>query len=329
MSSVLRRALRVLLGLLIGLSFLFVVAFFCVRQPTWKRLRNDAPVYASEVRLRQDVLFFTTAVRPRSADRPENLERAADYIRRSFERAGARVSVETFKARGKTYRNVVADFGPQRCGRIVVGAHYDAFAATGDLPGADDNASGTAGLLELARLLGTHAPTRPVQVVAFTTEEPPFFGSDEMGSAVHAERLAKARVPVEGMICLEMIGYYRGQQTWPSPLFQAIYPSQGNFISVAGGWRDRALARTLKVAIRSADGIRVFSFTGPREMLDASDQRNYWSHGWPAVMVSDTAYLRNPNYHTKKDTADTLDYVKMARVVDGVYLFLIQPPRSG
>ena len=130
--------------------------------------------------------------------------------------------------------------------------------------------------------------------------------------------LKKAGVKLRAMICLEMIGYYARGQSWPTPLCSLLYPSQGDFIAVAGGWNDRKLARRVKRGIIGAGGIPVVSFTGPRETSDASDQRNYWSHGWPAVIVTDTAFLRNPNYHTIRDTATTLDYVRMASVVDGV-----------
>jgi Zn-dependent M28 family amino/carboxypeptidase len=263
-------------------------------------------------------------VRPRGADQPENLDRAAAYIAERFREAGARVSEQPFSERGRTYRNVIADFGPPAGEKLIVGAHYDAFTSTGDLPGADDNASGTAGLLELARLLGVRAPRRPVELVAFTTEEPPFFGSENMGSAVHAAQLQRSRMGVTGMICLEMIGYFHREQTWSSPLLGMMYPSKGDFVAVTGGWPDRELARDMKAAMRGAGGVDVYSFTGPREMLDASDQRNYWSRGWRAVMVTDTAYLRNPNYHTKRDTSDTLDYEKMARVVDGVFNYIVR-----
>jgi hypothetical protein len=155
-------------------------------------------------------------------------------------------------------------------------------------------------------------------LVAFANEEPPFFGSDEMGSAIHAARLAATHRPVQAMICLEMIGYFSPKQTWPNWLFALAYPRQGDFIGVTGGWTDRPLARQVKRAIAGAGGIPVVSFSGPREASDASDQRNYWHHGWTAVMITDTAFLRNPNYHTAGDTADTLDYKKMARVIDGV-----------
>jgi hypothetical protein len=97
-----------------------------------------------------------------------------------------------------------------------------------------------------------------------------------------------------------------------------MYPHNADFIAVCGGWRDRALARQAKRGLNAA-GANAVSFTGPREMLDASDQRNYWARGWPAIVITDTAYLRNPNYHTAKDTADTLDYTRMAKVIDGVF----------
>jgi len=319
MNGLLRSLRRILFALAIIVSLIVVVVAIVIRQPSTRSLSYPKGPRSSADLLRRHVEFFTTAVRPRGADQPENLDRAAAYIGARFREAGAQVSEQTFTDRGRTYRNVIADFGPLAGDKLLVGAHYDAFTSTGDLPGADDNASGTAGLLELARLLSVRAPRRPVELIAFTTEEPPFFGSEKMGSAVHAARLQRSLTGVAGMICLEMIGYFHGEQTWTSPLLVMMYPSKGEFIAVTGGWPDRELARDLKAAIRGAGGIDVYSFTGPREMLDASDQRNYWSRGWRAVMVTDTAYLRNPNYHTKRDASDTLDYEKMARVVDGVF----------
>ena len=289
-----------------------------LRQPALTSLQFRGSQRADARTLQHHVRFLTEDVRPRSAAHPENLDRAAAYIADAFRAAGARTTVQPFDARGKRYANVIGEFGSGEEAEIIVGAHYDAFGETGDLPGADDNASGTAGLLELARLLGSHDLDHRVTLVAYSTEEPPFFGSAQMGSAVHANALARARTPVRAMICLEMIGYFSAEQAWPNWLFELVYPSKGDFIGVAGGWSDRHLARVVKRSIAGAGGIRVVSFTGPRETSDASDQRNYWSHGWPAVMVSDTAFLRNPNYHTARDTADTLDYVRMARVVDGV-----------
>jgi hypothetical protein len=315
---VLRSLARILAAVVlisaIGLASLAIA----LRQPTFTKLPFRGSTRADARILRKHVEFLTIDVLPRSVSHPENLERTAAYIKLHFGAAGGDTSLQRFDARGASYVNVIARFGPadESLPVLVVGAHYDAFGEHAALPGADDNASGTAGLLELARLLGTQPPTSPVLLVAYSTEEPPFFGSHEMGSAVHARSVVGRNV--RGMISLEMIGYFAEEQAWPNALFELIYPTKGDFIGVAGGWQDRKLARHVKRAIGGAGGIRVVSFTGPRETSDASDHRNYWSHGWPAVVITDTAFLRNPNYHTKRDLAETLDYEKMARVVDGV-----------
>jgi Zn-dependent M28 family amino/carboxypeptidase len=317
----LRSLLRITIATGATAIFLFFAFAIALRQPVIITIRrNDGP-RADMRRIERDVTYLTTTALPRNAGHPESLERTAAWIAQSFRESGARVSVQSFQARGHTWQNVIAEFSPRNPSEpvLIIGAHYDAFGDVGSRPGADDNASGTAGLLELARLLGYAHLTAPLMLVAYTNEEPPFFGSEEMGSAVHAASLAHAHRLVKGMICLEMIGFYSPQQTWPSPLFSLLYPKQGDFIAVAGGWRDRKLARWLKRGILGAGGIPVVSFTGPRETSDASDQRNYWSHGWPAVMLTDTAFLRNPNYHTTRDTAATLDYRRMAAVVDGVF----------
>jgi Zn-dependent M28 family amino/carboxypeptidase len=325
---VLRSLLRVLITTCATAAVLFVAFAIVIREPVFTTTRWNGGPHADAGQLQRDVTYLSTTALPRDAAHPESLHRTAMWIARSFRQSGGRVSVQTFRARGRTWENVVAEFGPDVASQavLVLGAHYDAFGEVGPRPGADDNASGTAGLLELARLLGATHPTAPLMLVAYTNEEPPFFGSDVMGSAVHAESLARARRIVKGMICLEMIGYYAPDQAWPSAVFALLYPSRGDFIAIAGGWPDRKLARWLKRGMLASGGVPVVSFTGPRETSDASDQRNYWSRGWPAVMVTDTAFLRNPNYHTVRDTADTLDYKRMAAVVDGVFNALTSAP---
>ena len=299
----------------------FASATAIIRQPLLV-FDRPAPHLASPDRLRHDVEFLTAAVRPRDAAHPENLNAAAEYLARELAAAGARVRVQGFSARRQNFRNVIAEFGPPASAQplLIIGAHYDAFSEHGDFPGADDNASGTAALLELARLLHARPSASPVMLVAYANEEPPFFGSEQMGSAAHAAWLEGSGRPVAGMICLEMVGYYADIQRWDSWVLRLMYPTRGDFIGVAGGWDDRALARSVKRALASS--IHAVSFTGPRTMLDASDQRNYWNRGWPAVMVTDTACERNPNYHTIRDTAETLDYDRMARVVDGLITYL-------
>lgn len=303
--------LRISIAVAVITAFGLAVLAFVLRQPALTALPFIGTGRADPRLLRDHVTFL--------AEDRNNVQRAADYIESQFLAAGGVTSVQTFVARRQQYSNVITRFGPtdSKLPLLIVGAHYDAF---GDgLPGADDNASGTAGLLELARLLGKQKIASPVMLVAYSAEEPPFFGSEQMGSAIHARSLAAERWAVSGMICLEMIGYYADEQSWPSALFALIYPRKGDFIGVAGGWKDRKLARFTKRAIAGAGGVRVVSFSGARATSDASDHRNYWAHGWPAVVVTDTGFLRNPHYHTRRDTPDTLDYRRMARVVDGVY----------
>ncbi|HYG63754.1 MAG TPA: M28 family peptidase [Thermoanaerobaculia bacterium] len=272
-------------------------------------------------RLAVHVQTLAERLAPRDAYHAENLDRVAAYIREELERAKGTVSEQPFEVGGTTYRNVIAHFGPETEERIVVGAHYD---AAGPLPGADDNASGVAGLIELGRLLGASPPKLRVELVAFALEEPPHFGSSSMGSAVHAGSLKRRGVPVRAMICLEMIGYFSDEpesQRFPLPGLRWIYPSRGNFIAVVGRPGEGGLAGRVKKAMQRATPLPVHSATLPSSVpgVGLSDHRNYWDAGYNAVMITDTAFFRNDNYHTEEDTPETLDYRRMAQVVQGVH----------
>lgn len=279
------------------------------------------PALADPERLERDVRTISVTFSPRDFRNVDNLDRIAAYVREAFVAAGGRVSEQPFTANGRTYRNVIASFGREAGERIVVGAHYDAF---GPLPGADDNASGVAGLLELARMLGqAKLPTR-VDLVAYTLEEPPYFKTESMGSYVHAQSLRKAGVALRAMISLEMIGYFSdadGSQSYPNSVLGWFYPSKGNFIGVVSNFGSASLMRRIKRAMAAATDLPVESLAGPAFMMgiDWSDQVNYWNAGYDAVMVTDTAFLRNRNYHTERDTADRLDYVRMGKVVQAVH----------
>lgn len=316
MRSALYRLARILTAALAGTAVLLGLGAAAVTQPTFGVLPPKGLPAADPERLRRHVEFLATQAAPRDVDHPENLDKAVAYLHDQLALTHARVREQVFEVRGRTYRNVVATLGPATGPVLIVGAHYDAFGGFGDNPGADDNASGIAGLLELARILdGRDLPLR-VELVAYANEEPPWFGSPWMGSAVHARSLKGQ--DVQGMICLEMIGYFTAEQPAPNRLFRLLYPDRGDFIAVAGRWSDRVLARHLKRAIRGT-GFPAVSFTAPRDAgIDASDQRSYWDLGIPAVMVTDTSDLRNPHYHAPGDTAGTLDYGRMARVVEGV-----------
>jgi Zn-dependent M28 family amino/carboxypeptidase len=187
-----------------------------------------------------------------------------------------------------------------------------------------------AGLIELALALAAQPPARPVELVAYTLEEPPFFRSAAMGSMQHARALHEAGTEVALMISLEMIGTFSdapGSQRYPVPGLSLIYPDQGNFIAIVSRVQDIAATRALKASMRGATPLPVRSINAPPALVgvDFSDHLSYWTHGYPAVMVTDTAFYRNEHYHQPTDTADRLDYRRMAQVVEGVAAFALRP----
>ncbi|MGH9868143.1 MAG: M28 family peptidase [Candidatus Polarisedimenticolia bacterium] len=317
MKEALRSLARVAAGVVVGVALLIVCAGLLLRMPTIGSDPFPGGTRADPELLRAHVEHLSTKVGPRSANTPGGLDLAVDYITSSFSSTHAVVSRQEYEVgRGSRKENIMARFGPEAGRRVILGAHYDAY---GDFPGADDNASGTAGLLEIARLLDTRKLTSPVELVAYSTEEPPFFGGAEMGSAAHARSLRSTGVEVEAMICLEMIGYFTPRQPVSTPLLYLMYPWRGDFVVIVGRWKDRSLARRCKRSFRGATDVRAVSYSGPVGFgSDLSDHRNYWAEGYPAVMVTDTAFWRNPNYHSAADLPETLDYRRMAGVVDGV-----------
>jgi len=316
-----RRPLRQVLRAL-GFSAFVAVAFVCyLTQPLVVHAEPTTRLDVEPGRLAEHVRMLTTVFVPRDASHPEQLDLAAAYLGAQLAEAGGRVAEQPFDVGARTYRNVIASFGPEAGERVIVGAHYD---AAGPLPGADDNASGVAGLLELARLLGRQAPASRVDLVAYTLEEPPHFRTPSMGSAMHASALRLEGVGVRAMMSLEMIGCFSdapGSQNLPSPLLSPFFPSEGNFIAVVGEVGGGMLVRRIKRAMAEATPLPVRSLNAPRSALgvDLSDHLNFWEAGYEAVMVTDTAFFRNPRYHTAHDTADTLDYTRMAQVVQGVH----------
>jgi hypothetical protein len=277
---------------------------------------------ADQSRLYADVEFLTSLRPARSYRHPASLNQAADYIKAEFEKLECRVTEQPFRVDGQAYRNIIASFGPASAERIIVGAHYD---VCGDQPGADDNASAVAGLLETARLLrACHARlTRRIDLVAYSLEEPPFFGTEDMGSNVHAKSLHEQKVAVRAMICYEMIGYYSdepGSQRFPDPQLAKLYPSTGNFITVVGKQGQEAIVTRVQQLMQAHADIDVQSISLPSSvgLAGLSDHRNYWRYGYEALMINDTAFLRNANYHQPTDTIDTLDFRRMAEVVNGV-----------
>lgn len=303
----------------------------CVlRQPTLRNQPASSAVVDAR-RLEAHVRFLSEECHPRHHLARENQRKAIAYITERLREAGGRIEVQEFATTAGPYQNIIAHFGPADGPRYVVGAHFD---ACGIQPGADDNASGVAGLLELAALLGKEQSlSAHFELVAYNLEEPPFFAGPHMGSAVHADALKKQEVKVALMLSLEMIGYFRderGSQSYPVPLMGLLYPSQANFIALVGRWDQRAVVSAFKKACVGTADIPVVSIAAPASLpaIDFSDHRNYWAHGYPALLITDTSFLRNPHYHKPTDTAETLDYRRMAEVVRLVHAGLLTHGRG-
>jgi Zn-dependent M28 family amino/carboxypeptidase len=242
-------------------------------------------------------------------------------LRRRLSQAGYTVTEQTYAIEGEAVSNIEADLvgSASADGAVIVGAHYDSVDGT---VGANDNATGVAATLELARgLQGGHL-RRTVRFVFFVNEEPPYFQTGRMGSVVYARKLKHDGVPVSAMISLETIGYYSdapGSQKYP-PLLNLLYPSRGDFIGFVGNSESRDLVRRATRAFRESAKFPSEGIAAPADWpgIGWSDQWSFWQEGWPGIMVTDTSPFRYPYYHTALDTPDKVDFERMARVVDGL-----------
>ncbi|WP_293444707.1 M28 family peptidase [Persephonella sp.] len=271
-------------------------------------------------RIYKDIEFLTS-IRPyRNYLNVGSLNKAADYIYQTFKEFSEGAYFQEFSIGGNRYKNVICSVNTHLEERIIIGAHYD---VAGDTPGADDNASGVAGLLELLRLLHNKKTNYRIDFAAYTLEEPPFFGTKKMGSFIHAQSLYKEKAKIKVMISLEMIGYFsdeEGSQQFPLPFMKLLYPETGNFIGVIGNLFQRGITKKIRDLMRKGSDIPVYSINAPTIIpgVDFSDHRNFWYFGYNAVMITDTAFYRNPNYHRKTDNIGTLDLKKMHSVIQGL-----------
>ncbi len=276
--------------------------------------------------LRRDVQTLTAMIPPRNAENVASLDKSAEYIFEEFRKTGGRTETQRFTQDGEEYKNVICSFGPEAGERIIVGAHYD---VQGNQPGADDNASGVAGLLELSRLVQSLKtdPNSRIDFVAYTLEEGQLFKhpfARHYGSYIHAKSLAQAGISVRAMIGLEMIGYFSdspNSQKYPLFFMRWFYPDKGNFIAVVGKWGQGRLVKKVKKLLAALSQVPVESLTAMSCIpgISFSDHQSYWKFGYPAVMITDSAFYRNKNYHKLSDTADTLDFDRMAEVIKGLY----------
>jgi len=312
-------------------TFLIIIALLAVLLYPVLKIKMRSSVHPLPVdtftdfevkRLFGHVENLSVRIGSRSFYEHDRLTRAADYIREVLDEMSCTYCLQNYEYKGKTFSNIIVTLpgGEGDDGSVVIGAHYDTVYGT---PGADDNASAVAVLLELCRLLKDHRPLRSLRFVFFTLEEPPLFRSRHQGSYVYASHLKETKETVSAMLCLEMVGYYDskvGGQAFPVPGMSRLYSSTPDFISIVGNLQSRPLVESVRDSIKRGstipvEGIATIPFVPG---VDFSDHRSFWKMGFPAVMITDTAFYRNPNYHKETDTIDTLDFMKMASLLKGL-----------
>lgn len=295
-------AVKIALALLLLAALAIAALVVAVVQPVLRK----GPLWrgpAADPERLSALVHGLVALGPR--DSASGQSRAADWIRAQL--GDARVTEQHYAAYGGKYRNLMVRLGPEGERRVVIGAHYD---ARGPYPGADDNASGTAALLEVERLLRGAVLGVQVELAWYSNEE---YGL--LGSAEHAREVRG----VQAMISLEMLGCFDQPQRFPFDALRLLYPGRGDYIVVVGRPQDMALVRSVKRALRT-NGAEVRSIDAPESIpgIGDSDHSSFWRAGVRAAMVTDTAWYRNPRYHTARDTPDTLDYRRMARIAEGM-----------
>ena len=281
--------------------------------------------------LTRHLTYLSVTLGDRSIWRPGNLKAAEDYISQNFTAMGYAPRRQGYRYMDAEVGNIIAgDEHPG--GYYILGAHYDTVAGT---PGADDNASGVAVLLEAARLVRRLSPPRPWAFIGFTLEEPPASFTPAMGSKVYAQQARRQNARILGMLCLESVGYYSQtphSQSLPLSLKLLGYSTTGNFIGLVSDWRSRPLMDQLAAAIRGACRLPAVTLSVPfgghiLPEVRLSDHSSFWDEGYPAVMLTDTAFMRNPNYHEPGDVMDHLDLAAMTELTLGLVNFIEQQGR--
>jgi Zn-dependent M28 family amino/carboxypeptidase len=273
-----------------------------------------------EGHLRQHVARLAGEIGERNVFRPQALHDAERYIHDAWSTQGHQVQVQEYVVYGVRSANLEVALSGQRDDEVVViGAHYDTVMGS---PGADDNGSAVAVLLELGHLLMGARPARSLRLVAFVNEEPPFFFTKEQGSRLYAKAARERGDPIRFMLSLEMLGYYRdtpGSQSYP-PVFRWFYPDRANFIALVSNFRSWREMRRFSSVFRQVspfplEQVATFSWIPG---VAWSDHLSFWLEGYRAMMLTDTAFFRNPHYHAATDTPTTLDYLRMAAVTEGL-----------
>lgn len=312
--------------ILLFIALVFIAIILYMTAMPGKSFSGALPPLTSEetqikANLTRHISYLAGDIGERNVIAYEPLQKTAQYIENNLRDFGYGVKSQEYVVQMRKVRNLIAEIpGGARANEIVViGAHYDTVY---DCPGADDNSSGVAALLELARVHKASHPARTVRFVAFVNEEPPWFKTDDMGSLVYAEQAHKLKENILAAISIETIGMYsdaEGSQQYPAG-FKSLYPSTGNFIAFIGNLGSRGLVRDAVRSFRASTRFPSEGSAVPAAIpgVGWSDHWAFWQQGYQAIMVTDTAIFRNPNYHQPTDQPDTLDYERMARVVHGL-----------
>ena len=305
------------------IAVFFFLWWFGVKMPK-KNISSAAPLSSAEIKLRDeliaDVRILGGEIGERNMARYSQLNAAADFIENSFSRAGLHPRRDTYDLHGRACHNIEAEIRGARSEILIIGAHYDSVFGS---PGANDNGSGVAAMLALSRRFARTSSQHTLRFVAFVNEEPPYFLSEQMGSFVYAGRCKARGDQISAMISLETIGYFSDaphSQTYPAPGLGVFYPTVGNFIGFVANVHSRALLRRSIAFFRKHAGVPSEGAALPAFIpgVSWSDQWAFWQHGYPGIMVTDTAPFRYPHYHSATDTPDKLDYNRFALVVSGM-----------
>ena len=309
------------------ITFLILIPvfyFYCLRMPgisyTSEAELPTADNLSLQSRLRSHVQVLSDDIGERHALYPVKLEKAASYIENQF--IEMKFIPRSEEINNKGHRNIIVENygGSERNKVIIIGAHYDSVILS---PGADDNASGVAVLLELANKYKNKRLAYTLRFIAFVNEERPYFGGDDMGSVYHAKRTKERNEEIIGMYSIEMVGYYNeqpGSQRYP-PIVRNFYPDKANFIAFIGNLMSRDFALMSISSFRDNARLPSEGLVAPQFLVPdirRSDHSSFWFHGIPAIMITDTSNFRNRNYHRFHDTIETLNFNSMARLLEGL-----------
>jgi Zn-dependent M28 family amino/carboxypeptidase len=271
------------------------------------------------------ISFLASETGERTLNKYENLIQSGEFIKNYFLQYGHEVREESYSVQSKKVSNIITEIKgyeePEKI--IILGAHYDTVEGS---PGADDNASAVAGLLEIYRLTSKFKFKKTVRFVSFTLEEPPYFSTKNMGSMVHARGCKSRKEKIDLMVCLEMIGFAdkKNIQKFPNDEIKKKYPSSGDFLVVAAAPSMREYVYAWKKIYNSHSKHKIYDLIAPASFrgIDLSDHASFNKHGFPAIMITDTSFYRNENYHQKSDTADTINHDFLCNNIRSSFLTL-------